>query len=779
MTLALLYTVLYALCGVCCSMLLFQKERLVLRLYFGLVLGLLLLTWLPSLFAFFIGFTLTAQTLAAVLAFLLASVCLFLTILRHGFASLRKGFLLRDLAFLWVVVPLFALGFALFYTHILLPTEDGVAVGQVTYGDLAMHLGFLSSIAEQGTFPPQYSIFPGHTVNYPFLCETSASSLVVLGASLRQAYLMTALYAYLLVLLGVWFFFREWLKTTRRTVIATILFFLGGGFGFAYFFDLAKHGASLNTLLDGYYSSNFSWLLDGFYDTPTNLPTIGLRWVNPIVDMLLPQRATLFGWAFLFPCLRLLHGFMFSNKRENILPLGLIAGALPLIHTHSFLALGILSAVWCLSDQLRHFEKRRLLGWLTYAVLAVVLAAPQLFGFAFRQASESAMVQPHWNWANEADSYLWFYVKNLGWLFLLTPIAFLTLSKRDRRVFWAPLVLWAIAEILVFQPNNYDNNKLLFVCFAFACGLVAKFLDAAFQKLLLWVRKRSGTSERSFALIVLAIVLDLLLLVSVAVIWVNGSTVRWYTVCTMLLLGGLATSLAIPLAIERTAAPYRIFGVLGTLCFAGLCGGLLLILWSGYTETVIALNEHAPLLGFFVLLLALIFLMLALPGCRKPKQFSRAMANVGLHITAYLLCLTMTLSAAMTILRELKSEYQVYTHADLEATEYIRENTEPDSVFLANSYLWNLVTPLTGRNIVTGTSTFLYFHGIDNTERERDVRAMYEAPAENEALFEKYGVDYVLLSNAEWYNYNPDADYFAENATLVFQNSAASVYQLH
>ena len=794
MALALLYTMLFAICGVCCAALLFHRDRLVKRVWLGLVLGLLLLTWLPSLFAFFLGFTVLAQALAAVVALMIAAVCLLISIRKYGIQALYAGFCARDLGCLFVVLPLFVLGGALFYTHILMPTEYGVTVGQVTYGDLAMHLGFISSIAEQGTFPPEYSIFPGHTVNYPFLCETSASSLVVLGANLRQAYLISALYAYWLVLMGVWFFFREWLKTNRRASVATLLFFLGSGFGFAYFFDLAKHGASLNALLNGTYSSNFAWLLNGFYDTPTNLPTIGLRWVNPIVDMLVPQRATLFGWAFLFPCLTLLHGFAFSRKDRYVLPLAAIAGALPLIHTHSFLALGVISAVYCLYDLIAHFDKQRLVRWALYAGIACVLAMPQLFGFAFRQASESSMVRLHWNWANEADSYLWFYLKNWGWLLLLLPFAFLMLSKRDRRIFLGALVLWLLAETVEFQPNNYDNNKLLFVVFAYVCGMVARFTDSTFRRATAWLRKYSGAYDRMRSLRLSALIIEIVLFISLALKLRNDGAIAWYTICTLLLLSGLCLFLLYGAARETARlGPIHFKHTLtagsAMLFVAWLVFELLAGLWNGYAQTTLYLRL-VPLLLALIALLAAIALtslplwqrkpysLLALWKRRKPSHPAAAHGSVALWLCTYLLVLTLTLSSTMTILRELKSEYQVYSRTDLEVTEYIRDNTEPDSLFLANSYLWNLVTPLTGRSIVTGTSTFLYFHGIDNSEREADVRAMYEAPAENAALFQKYGVDYVMISNAERYNYDLDETFFLQNGTLVFENGSASIYKL-
>ncbi len=777
MAFALIDTALFALSGLLIATWLFQKERLVKRVWLGLALGLLLLTWLPSLFAFFIGFIFLAQILALGTAILLGGVCVFFAVRSNGWKSLTKGFCTKDLGFLWTVVPLFVLGAYLLHTHILMPTERGVSVGQVTYGDLAMHLGFISSIAEQGVFPPQYSIFPGHTVNYPFLCETSASSLYLMGATLRQAYLISALYAYLLVLMGVWFFFREWLKTNRRAHIASLLFFFGSGFGFFYFFDLAKQGASLNTLLSGNYFSNFSWLLDGFYDTPTNLPTLGLRWVNPVVDMLIPQRATLFGWALLFPSLTLLHGFTFRNKWENILPLGIFAGALPLIHTHSFLALGVISAVYCLHDLISRFDRKRFFFWLIYAGIAVLLAVPQLFGFTFRQVSESSMVQLHWNWANEADSYLWFYGKNLGWLFLLLPIAFFSLSKRDRKVYLGPLVLWILSEILVFQPNRYDNNKLLFIWFAFTCGLVTKFLDEGFHRILNWIKKRSQTEERVFSLLCGAAVLTVLVTISLVVLLRKGGYAAWYTLCTLLLLLGLIVFWLIR-AIPETDKPARkaLLFVAATLP-AILIGMILVALWEGYSQTTLHLSPVLSIGGMILLLLSLLLQLLILLRTNRPKQYSRAWAAIALHLSVYLLTLSMTLSSTMTILRELKSEYQVYSNSDLKVTEFIRDNTDADGIFLANSYHWNLVTPLTGRSIVTGTSTFLYYHGIQNGERERDVKQMFEEPALHKELFSKYHVQYVLISNAERYNYDLDESWFSTNCTKLFENDSATLYE--
>lgn len=120
-------------------------------------------------------------------------------------------------------------------------------------------------------------------------------------------------------------------------MLATYLFFIGGGLGFAYLFNNKQ-------LLAGEGISRWQEMLEGFYKTPTNLPAEGLRWVNSIADMLIPQRATLFGWALLFPALQLLHRAVMQREYKCIVPLGIITGCMPLVHTHSFLAIGIISA---------------------------------------------------------------------------------------------------------------------------------------------------------------------------------------------------------------------------------------------------------------------------------------------------------------------------------------------------------------------------------------------------------------------------------------------------
>ena len=786
---ALLFTVLFAISGILISEVVFTKHKVPNRIWLGLVIGLLMLTWLPSLFGFVIGFTLAAQILSAAAAAVLGGVAACILLVRRK-RNVRNSYRFgKDWIILFLAIPILVLCCVLLHTHILYKHANGsLWVGQVTYGDLAMHLGFITSIAEQTAFPPQYSIFPGHAVNYPFLCETSGASLYLLGASVRQAYVVSAFYAFVLVVFSVYRFFEQWLKRRSRAVFATILFFFGSGFGFFYFLDLSKTGGGLLSSLLGTGGQPVSEvLLEGFYQTPTNLPALGLRWVNPIIDMLIPQRATLFGWAFLFPCLYLLHGFAFERKRENLIPLAVLAGLLPLIHTHSFLALGIVSAVYCITDLISvRFAKDRLIEWVAYAGIACLLAAPQLLLFTFRQTSESGLVRFHLNWANQADSYLWFYVKNLGMIFLLMPFAFLVLPKRDKKIYLGAVAIWLIAELIEFQPNDYDNNKLLFVWFAFTCGIVSKFIFVVSHRISRSIRRKYGIEDRQFAhriaIAFLSSAVFLFVLFKIAFDSKNGIVLRHGTALTLLFVSGLLLALCIGAMKGSRFDRIQALRLTAPTLLSVVLMEMMLAVWlRQYRQANYSFDRLEAAILLILSLLSLILSVLArlseLSDGRSSGKF--AGASVAMTVAFYLLIVSMTASSAMTIVRECKSEYQVYTADDVELSEKIREATDPDDVILANSYHWNLITPLTGRSIVTGTGTFLYYHGIDTSQRENDVAMMYEYPSENADLFTEYGVRYVLISNAERSNYDVDYAYFAQNGEVAAQNASGILYRLN
>lgn len=729
------------------------KERysIVMQYLVGSVAGVLALQWFPLLFAFAFDFSMTAHVLALLLQVVLCVLvgwrchCSESSLQQHPYRKVNEWKRLFRENPVWILM---AVTFAFFcyclYTHTIVGNADGsMHTGQSTYGDMNMHFSFITSIANQQTFPPEYSLLPGHKLSYPFLCDSVSSSLYLMGASLRLAYVLPMLGAILQVFMGFYCLIKYWLGRSATALIAWILFFWNGGLGFVYFDNAEK----------------IHKIFTEFYMTPTNYLDKNLRWVQVMVDMLIPQRATLFGWAILFPLLAFLFRAIAERKKKLFVMAGVAAGALPMIHTHSFLALGMICAVWLLLDLtenslfvtgkaaygrkaasasrgssrrngkvtsssrrsanvsastgnrrgsssadatasdswiryalyiglaffsvmqminrsnefadkhglaimiigvalfvlflgyklVRYLQnrswKRLAFTWGIFLILVLIFALPQLFMWTFSQASGDNFVRSHFNWSNNGDQYIVFYLKNLGLPFVLLLLSSFVVSARNLKIGAPYLLIWFVAELAAFQPNDYDNNKLLFVGAVFICGLAA---DALVQ-----IYERYG-----------------------AVYW-------------------------------RSA-----FGKAGVV-----------------------------LLGACLLFVSVI-------------------------------------SGFLTMGREWVSDYELYTASAVKACRYIEDETTPWDVILTSTAHNSPVPALTGRSIVCGSSSFLYYHGLNYQQNEQDVETMYTSPASAKELLREYDVNYIYLSNQEYGTYNVDVNGLYEVADVIWQKDDVSVWKV-
>lgn len=375
--------------------------------------------------------------------------------------------------FLFLILPITLIIWILMTNHILAPfAEGGVSSGQSTYGDLNMHLSFVTSIAEQGKFPPAYCQLSGYKLNYPFLVDMLSSSLYLFGTALRWAVLIPSYVISILLVTG--FYMLAYKITNRRAaaVIAVILFFINGGFGFAYFLDGARADSSV-----------FARIFTAYYQTPTNYLDGNIRWANTICDMIIPQRTTMAGWCVLMPALWLLIDGMRTKNVKTFVVLGVIAGCMPMLHTHSFLALAIISAVLCTFSIIKNFGKNFAL-WAIYGGIAAALALPQLIFWTFSQTGgNDEFLRLSFNWVNETDTYLWFYLKNWGIISLFIIPAVINTSKENKKLALGGAAVMLLAEFVLFQPNSYDNNKLIFVTYMLAVVFVSEFLVYLYEKL--------------------------------------------------------------------------------------------------------------------------------------------------------------------------------------------------------------------------------------------------------------------------------------------------------
>lgn len=488
--LGVLVYIIYLFLGILLADIMFDKKRPLLKFWAGLVVGTVLLMWSNVPFSFIFGFTIVSHVLGLLSSIAIYALLFFFKSKRsedfhiksyisffksRWFVPLEKS----EKSFLIIISGLMVYSLICLLNHTIYEFEGAIWTGQCTYGDMNMHLGFITSIATQGKFPPEYSILPGMKLNYPFLCDSVSSSLYLFGSSLRTAYILPMLVAFFSVFAGFWFTAASILRKTRKTIVAFMLFFLNGGFGLIYFLDNLGNN-----------NKNLTRIFTNFYETPTNLVNKGtsytnIRWTNTIVDMMLPQRATLFGWMVLFFVLYLLYNAVFEDKKEYFFPAGIFAGLIPMIHTHSYFACGLVAIGWIIVTVIKErFSKEIIKSWLMFGVPALLISLPQLLIWTFDAAlGNESFVRFMFNWVNETDNWLWFWVKNVGVCFILLPLAFLNTSRKNKLMYSGALVIFIIGEFFVFQPNPYDNNKLFLIWYAFTAILVAEFMVNAYNKM--------------------------------------------------------------------------------------------------------------------------------------------------------------------------------------------------------------------------------------------------------------------------------------------------------
>lgn len=490
-----IYYSYFLILGFLYSKYLFQKN-IYFHIWIGGIIGNLLLMVGIILPSFFFGFTLISH----IIWIILVSIPFVILWKKRGFPSLieKKKYNKKDemtkKIFIFTILPIFLLIAILLTNHILVPKENGtVAVGQSTYGDLNMHIGFITSIKEQQKFPPNYVFLSKTKLNYPFFVNMLSSSLYLLGSSLRLSILLPSYIICLLLVMGFYYLAHIITKNKKVSILATIFFFLGGGFGFFYFLDGSRENISY-----------FTKIFTDFYHTPTNYNEVNIRWANPICDMIIPQRTTMAGWCMIMPCLYfLIEGCKTNNKKDFIL-LGILASTMPMIHTHSFLALGIISIGMFFTNFIPSKEKKKVFkNWFLYGIIVLLLAFPQLFLWTFQQTKDNNFfTRFRFNWVNTKDPYLWFYLKNWGMVALFFIPSFINANKTNKKIIISSILLMIVGELFLFQPNEYDNNKLLFISYMIFLINCCDYLYYIYQKL-------KGVPGR-FYLVVVTIILFLL-----------------------------------------------------------------------------------------------------------------------------------------------------------------------------------------------------------------------------------------------------------------------------
>jgi hypothetical protein len=310
------------------------------------------------------------------------------------------------------------------------------------YGDLPLHWPYVQHFAAGAPFWPDNPIAVGERLQYPLGVDFLTALLVVVGVGSRVVWPLLGLAGSAAAALAL----RRW-----GGALAVAGFLFSGGL------------AGLQLLWTGR-------LLD-YQDA--------VAWKNLYLALFVPQRGFLLalpvGLVLLWSWRRrLLRG-------EAALPAwveGVLWGALPLVHLHSFLLLSVVYAVWALGSRRLEAAWPSLLWALVPATWGVWQVSD---GFG---AVSLVGWQPGWVVGDQNPVV--FLAVNFGFLFPLA-LAALALAWRERRreellVLGPALAVFATLFLVRLAPWAWDNTKVLLWCYLLALPPIGSLLLARLRR---------------------------------------------------------------------------------------------------------------------------------------------------------------------------------------------------------------------------------------------------------------------------------------------------------
>jgi len=418
------------------------------------------------------------------------------------------------------------LGYILFYFMILvvlwqvfsramIEVPDGIYTGVLNnFGDLPFHISVITGFAYGNNFPPEDPTYFGVRFTYPFLTDFVSAIFVRCGADLRQSmFIENFILAVAFVgLLHRWAL--EMLRDRLAAVLTPLLVLLNGGFGWLLLWEPAKR-----------YDQGLSAVLASIPNSLTIIPNTNWRWGNAISTLMVPQRGMLMGLPIAVivftqwwlagnnvetrgsgdpekketiaagrgerktkkqkkltkrqgkQYLRVSHAPRFPISSEyRMVAAGMIAGLLPLVHAHSFIAVMAVGVILAL-------VQRRWRDWIAFFLAAWMIALPQMV-WSTHNTSVDATTFFDWQfgWDRGTENPVWFWFKNTG-LFIPLIVAAVLWPGKDRLVsrrlllFYLPFTLCFIVPNLVkLAPWVWDNIKVLFYWWLASAPIVALLL---------------------------------------------------------------------------------------------------------------------------------------------------------------------------------------------------------------------------------------------------------------------------------------------------------------
>jgi hypothetical protein len=311
---------------------------------------------------------------------------------------------------------------------------------------------------------------------------------------LFRARLLTPSIIYaLLLLLGMYTLFYLLFQSKKQALIAISTFLLSSGLGFIHFIkDFISH-PSIALIL---------------YPPKTYSRFDSYTWVsgNAIAGFLVPQRAFLLGFTIsVWALAGLVYVLLERGNRKHdkiILTIsGVLVGVLPIAHIHSFIAIFVITLPLCYVASLL---RREWLDLAYYVVPASVISIALYLLFIAGGIENPDFIKWYPGWTAKGGFWGWIvmWLKLWGLTLPLAILGFVLLRNRSlviQTFFVGFFILFAVSNLLLFQPITWDNSKLFTWAYFGFSGLTTVSVA--------WFWRKAGKIISRFDVILLAMLM--------------------------------------------------------------------------------------------------------------------------------------------------------------------------------------------------------------------------------------------------------------------------------
>ncbi|MFX1266199.1 MAG: hypothetical protein ACFFH0_12505, partial [Promethearchaeota archaeon] len=323
----------------------------------------------------------------------------------------------------------------------------------------------INSFVYRNNFPPQYPVMIDTPMKYSILIDFLSAIMLKTGFDLRSSIIIPNVLFQASTLCLIAALALRLIKKRYSGVLSAFLFFFAGNMGIFYALrDMADVGFTnwIVNLPTDYSGSGIS-----------ELPEI--QFGNPIVVMLMPQRSSMIGLGIaLTVYILIFYSLKHKNNFRELVFAGFLMGLLPTIHTHSFIAVCLVSLFLGL------VFKKKLKFFASLFLPAIILSLPQILAIQTQVGENFFGLSAGWlnvantnlslNWNNPfnflfnifvgSSSFINFWIINLGAFVILSLIGFFRSGKTVRQFYVPFVILFFIGNFVRFQPWDWDNYKI-------------------------------------------------------------------------------------------------------------------------------------------------------------------------------------------------------------------------------------------------------------------------------------------------------------------------------